>query len=147
MHTPRLQPLTAEEFERIYSKVPRLTVEVILKVDNGVVLTLRTEKSWQGQYHIPGGTVLYQEPLTGAVQRIAQEELGISVKIQQLVGYIEYPSEVLERGFGWSVGIAFLCEPAEEVDLKDWEARNIRVFEALPENLIAEQRPILEKAL
>jgi hypothetical protein len=61
--TQRKQPLSHQDFAFIYSKVPRLTVEVIVVVDGGVVLVKRQEASWQGQWHIPGGTVLYKELL------------------------------------------------------------------------------------
>ena len=145
--SPRRRPLSGEEFRSTYSKVPRLCVEVVVKTDAGVVLLVRKEASWKGQWHIPGGTVFYQEPLETAVERVAQEELGIEVNIEKLIGYIEYPSEVKERGFGWAVGIAFLCTPASDVDSAAWEKADIKVFQELPDNLIEEQRPILEQAL
>ena len=140
----RLQPLSSAEFQEIYSRVPRLCVEVIVQTDRGIVLVQRQEESWKGQWHIPGGTVLYKETLAAAVQRLAEEELGIAVRTDKLVGYIEYPSEERERGFGWSVGIAFLCAPQSGIDWEKWNTNHIKPFTELPDNLIAEQRKILE---
>lgn len=149
MSKQRQKPFSAEEFKEIYSKVPRLTVEVVIKTSRGVVLMKRQEKSWQGQWHIPGGTVLYQETLHQAVQRMAQEELGIKVTIKKLLGYIEYPSEEQERGFGWSVGIAFLCHLEDEgqVDFGRWEKNGIECFIQLPDELIKEQTAMLSSIL
>ena len=143
----RQHPFTPEEFKNIYSKVPRLTVEVIVKMEGGVVLLLRQEDSWKGKWHIPGGTVLYQETVESAVKRVAEEEIGLEVKTEKLLGYIEYPSELKERGFGWAIGLAFLCTPASPVDHAGWEKAGLKVFQELPENLIEEQRPALEQAL
>lgn len=143
----RHHPFSSEEFKAIYSRVPRLTVEVIVKLDNGVALIKRQEPSWHGQWHIPGGTVLYKETIEQAVKRLAQEELGIQVKMQSLIGYIEYPSEEKERGFGWSIGMAFFCEAVNEIDWEQWQKEGIEVFENLPKNVVEEQRMILEKVL
>ena len=143
----RKQPFTYQQFQEIYSQVPRLTVEVVLKVDKGVVLVRRQEQSWKGLWHIPGGTVFYRETVEEALKRIAQEELGITVKPQKLLGYIEYPSEEQERGFGWSVGLAFLCEAETKPDLAKWQAQGIEVFKELPEEHIVEQEEILEEVL
>src|SRR5687768_1353542 len=124
----RKQPFSTEEFGFIYSRVPRLTVEVILVIEGGVVLVERQEPSWYGLWHIPGGTVFYKERLVDAVKRVAQEELGIDVQVGELLGYIEYPSEEAERGFGWSTGIAFKCQALTQPNRKEWEKNNVKVF-------------------
>lgn len=98
--TDRKQPLSHEEFERIYTMVPRVTVEVVITSAKGVVLALRQEPSWNGLWHIPGGTILYKETVHQAVERIAYEELGVRVSMGEILGYIEYTTEEEERGFG-----------------------------------------------
>jgi len=143
----RQQPFTAAEFKAVYSQVARATVEVIIHTAEGVVLAKRRDEAWHGRWHIPGGTIFYKEQVMDTIQRIAQEELGISVEVGRLVGYIEYPSEEQERGFGWSVGLAFLCTPASPIDHQLWASQEIQFFQELPDNLIEEQRAILEKVL
>ncbi len=64
-------PLTEEEFREIYSKVPRLTVEVIVQSSRGILLTKRASGPCSGLWHIPGGTVRFGEPLVAAVSRVA----------------------------------------------------------------------------
>ena len=72
--------LTPEEFETIYGKVPRLTVEVIIKSEKGVLLSLRSIEPFKGDWHIPGGTVFYGESLADAVRRVTKRELGVTVR-------------------------------------------------------------------
>lgn len=36
---PQKHPLSKEEFDSIFAKVPRLTVEVVIKTDDGIVMT------------------------------------------------------------------------------------------------------------
>ena len=143
MHTKK--PFTYEEFEKIYSKVPRLTVDLIIKSQNGIILTLRSLPTWHNQWHLPGGTVLYKERINDAVLRVAQEELGLEVKILNRLGNIEYPSEEKERGFGWSVAVTVLCEALSEKITLSNEASRVEVFKELPENVISEQEAFLLK--
>jgi ADP-ribose pyrophosphatase YjhB (NUDIX family) len=147
MISSRKQPLSPSEFQTIYSRVPRMTVEIVIKTAAGVVLALRHEKSWQGKWHLPGGTVLYQERIEEALKRIANEELGVEIRVGKLLGYIEYPSEEKERGFGWSVGMAFLCELASAPNAEHWQQQGIQFFGAIPENIVEEQTFIIEQAL
>ena len=138
-------PLTEEEFKSIYSRVPKLTVEVIIKTPSGVVLSLRDLPSWHNQWHIPGGTVFYKEFVEDAVKRIAKSELGVDVSIIKLLGYLEYPSEEKERGFGQSVGLAFLCETSALDFIPDAQSSSIQTFLEIPENTLLEQKEFLQK--
>ncbi|MDO8335315.1 MAG: NUDIX domain-containing protein [Candidatus Saccharibacteria bacterium] len=138
-------PLTAEEFQSIYSKVPRLTVEVVVKSENGVLLTLRDIEPFKGQWHIPGGTVYFNEKLTEAVTRIAKKELGIQVTSSKLINYLEYPSHI-SQSFDSPVGLAFLVEYSGKIELNH-EASDAQWFKELPVNIHPEQcvflRPLL----
>lgn len=100
-------PLSQEEFDFIYSQVPRLTVEIIIKNESGqIFLTQRAIDPCKGQWHLPGGTVHFAEPLTDSVKRIALRELGIKVNKMNNIGYIEYPSHYL-HGLDSPLGIVF----------------------------------------
>lgn len=145
MKSPRTQPFTAQEFESIYSRVPRVTVEAVIVLDNKVLLSKRTEQSWHGMWHIPGGTILYKETVKDAVKRIAQEELSLEVIVGELLDYIEYPSEEQERGFGWSIGLAFDCRLADTARFLENEQH--RLFDRVPENTVQEQTAVIKQAL
>lgn len=134
--------LTPEEFRCIFGKVPRLTVEVILRSDDGVLLTLRNIEPCKGLWHLPGGTVYFGEKLTEAVRRVANRELGIHVTATKLLGYIEYPSHY-ENGLDHPVGIAFEVTDYSGVPKLNNEAAEFGWFIELPSEMHWEQSEFL----
>lgn len=133
-------PLPQEEFDRIFSRVPRLTVEVVIaSPERGVLLTLRDIEPCRGMWHLPGGTVRFGEPLVDAVARVAADELGLAVTVGPLLGYIEYPSHY-ENGLDSPVGLAFA---ATITPVTDSPAASSRWFTQLPENMHDEQKRFL----
>jgi ADP-ribose pyrophosphatase YjhB (NUDIX family) len=139
--------LPKEEYDAIFSRVPRLSVEVvILDSDLGVLLALRDIPPYEGAWHIPGGTVLFAEPLTEAVKRVARNELGVDVKPGELLGYIEYPSHY-NNGLDSPVGLAFRTELIGEAAAEGTLPEGCAWFTHLPEGLYAEQRQFLARRL
>ena len=141
-------PLPQDEFDWIFSRVPRLTVEVVITSgDRGVLLALRDSGPCTGLWHLPGGTVRFGEPVTEAVRRVALDELGLTVSVGELLGYIEYPSHY-DNGLDSPVGLAFRAQPPiagmpHERDLRSGCAW----FTTLPENMHDEQREFLARHL
>ena len=131
------EPLPKDEFDRIFSRVPRLTVEVLItSEEQGVLLALRDVDPCRGMWNLPGGTVRFGERLVEAVRRVAADELGVSVRVGPLVGYIEYPSHY-ENGLDSPVGLVFRAEPLDETE------PNGQWFTVLPENMHLEQEAFL----
>lgn len=141
----RKQPFSFEEFKEIYSKVPRLCVDLIIKSDKGVLLTLRQKNGYEGQWHFPGGTVFYREEIETAIKRIAKEELGSDISIKDFKGYIEYFSEEKERGFGYTVSLVFLCKIRNTKFNLDNQVEKVNYFKTPPANTIKEQKEFLNK--
>lgn len=140
----RKQPLSPTEFESIYSKVPRLCVDLLIQSEKGILLILRKKHGWVGQWHLPGGTVLYREAISDTAVRLAREEVGTEIKIEKLLGYVEFPSEVHERGYGYSVSLVLLCRPErDDFPLTDGE-REMGWFKSWPEKMVTEQKEFLE---
>lgn len=131
-------PLTPEEFHAIYSKVPRLTVEVILRRDGEVYLTKRDIEPFKGQWHLPGGTVFFAESVEAAVRRVGKRELGIEVKTMRPNGFIEYPSHY-QNGLDTPVGLVFEVDEFEGDLHTNKEAAEGGWFSKLPENTHADQ--------
>lgn len=133
-------PLPQEEFDQIFSRVPRLTVElVIASEDRGVLLQLRDAGPCKGLWSLVGGTVRFGEPAVQAVQRVARDELGASVDVGELLGYIEYPSHY-EHGLDSPVGLAFATELLGQASEPPPQCR---WFTTLPEAMHDEQRVFL----
>jgi ADP-ribose pyrophosphatase YjhB (NUDIX family) len=135
--------LPPEEYRRIFSQVPRLTVEVVIADARGVLLAERDVPPNVGAWHLPGGTVYWGERVLDAVLRKAEEELGIAIRPGRLLGYIEYPSHY-ENGIDSPVGLAFACEPLETLADEPELLTRCRWFAAPPAALYAEQRAFLD---
>jgi ADP-ribose pyrophosphatase YjhB (NUDIX family) len=139
-------PLPKEEFDAIYSRVPRLTVEVVISSpERGVLLSLRDIEPCKGMWHLPGGTVRFGEPLVEAVGRVARDELGLRVEAGEMLGYIEYPSHY-ENGLDCPVGVAFAARIEERL-AADRTRLNVEWFNALPDNMHDEQKDFLAAQL
>jgi ADP-ribose pyrophosphatase YjhB (NUDIX family) len=137
-------PLPQAEYEAIFSRVPRLTVEVVITAANmeGVLLSRRLTGPCQGLWHLPGGTVRFGEPLTDAARRIPRTELGLEVTVGPLIGYIEYPSHLVLGD--WPVGIAFLTElSSTSAPGIESGTGSVAWFRQLPEDMHEEQKAFL----
>jgi ADP-ribose pyrophosphatase YjhB (NUDIX family) len=138
-------PLTPEEFDAIYARVPRLTVEVILRDEQGrVYLTKRAIEPCVGQWHLPGGTVRFGEPLTEAVKRVARREVGVTVQDMVQKQYIEYPGHYL-HGLDSPVGIVFEVISFEGTPTVNDEAAAGGWYEKLPQPMHADVDKFLVK--
>lgn len=134
-----------EEFDAIYSRVPRLCVEVIVRTPKGIVLTKRSIEPCLGQWHIPGGTVFFAESLSEAVQRVAHDELGVTVTPGAFLGYIEYPGMLADGYKGWPVGMAFEATIAGGDIHGSEQGEELGYFKEVPENTVPDQARFLDK--
>jgi ADP-ribose pyrophosphatase YjhB (NUDIX family) len=139
------RPFSDKEFKAIYSKVPRVSLSIVVEKQGGIVLSLRSLSSYNNQWHFPGSTILYKETVKHAINRVAIEELGIKVKFIKLLGWLEYPSEEKERGFGWPIDLVVLCKYKSGKFKLNGEATQIKVFKKLPKNTIKEQARFLKQ--
>lgn len=140
------KPFTYKQFKSIYSQVPRLSVDLLIPYKGGIALLERAHTAYKGQWHLPGGTVYYKESVRDAVRRIAKEETAIDVDVAELAGLIEYKSEELERGFGYTVGLVFWCSlNAIDTVVLDENSSAIKGFKKVPDNTVVEQKKFLQR--
>jgi len=139
--------LPKAEFDWIFSRVARLCVEVVIVTTAQEVLLARRDIPPNlGAWHIPGGTVLFGEPLVQAVKRVARDELGLEVAVGELLGYIEYPSHY-NNGLDSPVGLAFRTEVVPQLPDADGLPEGCAWFSRLPAGLYEEQREFLAHRL
>lgn len=136
-------PLTFEEFKSIYSKVPRLTVELLVQTEEGILLTKRAIDPYKGCWHIPGGTVYYKETLEDALKRVAKNELGVEVEVEKFMGFIYYPNLIQDQGFDWPVGSAYLAKITGGKPSNSDQGEEVRFFRNIPENMVPSQGEFL----
>ncbi|MEK6917470.1 MAG: NUDIX hydrolase [Nanoarchaeota archaeon] len=102
-----MKKLSPEEFKEIYSKVPRLCVDLIIKSKEGILLTKRSIPPYLGKWHLPGGTVLFGEIVQESIQRISGRELGIGLDVKKFLGFMEFDD--WKRGGQHAISLVFLC--------------------------------------
>ena len=84
------------------------------------------------------------ERLTDAVLRVARDELGVEVAIDQFLGYLEYPGYLYD-GQGWPVGLAFMVHlAASSVEGFRPKPDSAGWFEHLPDGMHEEQKGFLQ---
>ncbi|MHC1636266.1 MAG: NUDIX domain-containing protein, partial [Candidatus Methanospirareceae archaeon] len=71
---------------------PVLTVDVVIKKDEGYVFIKRKKEPYKGWWAIPGGIVEYGETVEEAARREAKEETGLDVRLIKLIGVYSDPS-------------------------------------------------------
>lgn len=101
-------------------------------------LTKRAIEPCKGQWHLPDGTVRFGEPMTDAVKRIAERELGDQVTNLANAEYIEYPNHY-KAGLDSPVGIVFEVLEYTGVLITNTEASSGSWFDHIPEAMHADQ--------
>lgn len=139
------QPFTFDEFKTIYSQVPRLCVDLVIRDTEGMLLSLRKIPPHQGQWHLPGGTVFFKEPIYDSVMRIAEDELGVEIRKSKFLGYIEFLHQDDYDGFDHPISLVFLCTPRAANYRTNNQAEEIKFFKTLPDKMVKEHKDFLEK--
>ena len=136
--------LTEKEFKSIYTRVPRLCVELIIIKGRKILLTKRSIEPFKGFWHFPGGGVLYGEKIKESIDRVAREELGIKIIPKKFLGYIES----LNDGFRHGVSLAFKCKIIKNQQPKALEqADEIKFFKKIPKQIVLTHRKFLKTHL
>ena len=128
---------------------PALTVDGVLVEDGSVLLIRRRNPPFAGAYALPGGFVDYGETVEAAVAREVQEETGLAVDVEHLVGVYSDPARDPR---GHTVSVTFLVRRRGGTLLGADDAEDARFFplDALPTlafdhaRILADARALLE---
>jgi len=85
-----------EQWRTIVANVPIVSVDLLVRHGDGVVLGRRTNEPAKGYWFVPGGRVLKGESRREAVHRVADEELGVGVEIVESLGAFEHAYETAD---------------------------------------------------
>ncbi len=136
--------LPYKTFRYVYSKVPRLCVDLVIVNNDGVLLTYRQIPP-AGRWHLPGGTVLFGETQEAAVKRIAREELNLEVEIEKLLGVINFDPKDYKVEIGHAISIAYQIKILGGEIKLDCQASNYKFFGKPPEKIFKVQKEFLTK--
>ena len=134
--------LTDDEYRSVYSRVPRLCVDLALVDGNGLLLSKRDIPPFQGLWHFPGGRVYHNETVAEAAARIADAELGITIALEAFAGYIEIPNE---GTFTHSVSLVFFGKRVGGEVRGSRQAQEARTWKELPEDTLPAQKDFLKR--
>lgn len=130
--------LSPKVYRFIYSRVPRLVVDLVIRDRRGILFAKRSIQPDLGQWHLPGGRVRLGERLEETARRVAREETGLRIAIQRTIGTIQYPSMGIRDLH--SVGIVFLARPiGGELRGSRW-GKSVAFFRSPPAPLAAVHR-------
>lgn len=135
-HTMSHSRLSDEEFYSIYSKVPRLNVDLIIRSEKGILFALRAIEPDKGTWHFPGGTVYKGESIASATVRIAKSETNLDVVYSGEVGYIEAPQEMRGGHEMHTVSIVIEAKVVGGELRHDENADEVRYFTSMPEGIM-----------
>ena len=124
------KPIPPEQWETIVANVPLVSVDLIVEYDGGVLLGKRQNEPAKGEWFVPGGTVLKNESRVDAVHRVAAEELGEPVVIEECLGTYEHfydTSELAGIDSKHYVANGFVVRPTSEPTVSDDQHDGLRV--------------------
>lgn len=124
--------LSEKDYNFIYSRAPRLCVDLVIKDKKGIVLSLRDIEPGKNTWHLPGGRVKFRETISRAAERIAKSELGIKVKLIKPLGVMEFLDEVQSGKPRHSVSVALLVKIKSGTLKGNWQAGRVEFFKKLP---------------
>ena len=136
-----IKRLPYQEFIKIYSRVPRLCTEVLIKTSQGILLTKRAIPPAKGFWHLPGKTMLKGCDIEENVRQVAQNELGVDVKIVKFVKVIDWFGS--KNATGQSVSLVYLVKikNGQKIKLNN-EASEFGFFKSPPQKTIKEHQEL-----
>jgi len=107
-------------FKTIIDSAPLISIDILLKKDNKILLGKRINKPAQGYFFSTGGRVNKNETIDSAMARIAKNELNIELKyIPKFIGVFEhfYDDSIYKDVSTHYVNLAYEYEVKEIPDL------------------------------
>ena len=135
--------LSDDDYDFIYSRVPRICVDLLVKNSKGqVLLTQRTIEPYLNHWHFPGGRIKFKESIQDAVKRIAKGELGIELdNIGTVRGSCEFPDEIQKGQQRHSISIVHEIVLPDDITLSAQD--KYKWVSEIPEPTIPPQKDFL----
>jgi len=107
-------------FKTVVDSAPLISIDILLKKDNKILLGKRINKPAQGYFFSTGGRVYKNETIESAMGRIAKNELNIELKTTpKFIGVFEhfYGDSIYNDVSTHYVNLAYEYEVEETLDL------------------------------
>ena len=107
-------------FKTVVDSTPLISIDILLKKDNKILLGKRINKPAQGYFFSTGGRINKNESIDNAMARVALNELNIELKsIPKFIGVFEhfYDDSIYNDVSTHYVNLAYEYEVEEALDL------------------------------
>ena len=112
--------LDDQTFETVINSTPLISIDLLVKKDNKILLGKRTNKPAQGYLFSIGGRVYKNETINSAIMRIASNELNYSLELTLgFIGIFEhfYDDSVYQDVSTHYINLAYEIEIEETLNL------------------------------
>ena len=112
--------LDDQTFETVINSTPLISIDLLVKKDNKILLGKRINKPAQGYLFSIGGRVYKNETIDNAMMRIAKNELNIELKLTpRFIGVFEhfYDDSIYQDVSTHYVNLAYEVEIEETLNL------------------------------
>lgn len=133
--------LEEKTFKKILDSTPLVSIDILLKKNDKVLLGKRINKPAQGLFFSIGGRIYKNETIHNAVSRIAQSELNLKLKYPlEFIGVFEhfYNDSIYEKVSTHYVNIAYTYEIEQTPNLPTEQHSDYKWF-SVSELLISDQ--------
>jgi colanic acid biosynthesis protein WcaH len=139
--------ISEENWKTIVAKVPIVSVDLLVRYEDRLLFGKRTNEPAKGYWFLPGGRVQKGETRSKAVDRIAKEELGLSVEIVESLGafkHIYETSDVDGASTKHYLANGYVVKVDSGQLRTDDQHEDLQVFESIPDPLHQNIRAYLD---
>ena len=118
-------------FKTIIDSAPLISIDILLKKDNKILLGKRVNKPAQGYFFSTGGRVNKNETIDSAMGRIAKKELNVELKsTPKFIGVFEhfYDDSIYKDVSAHYVNLAYEYEVKEVLNLPTEQHNEYQCF-------------------
>jgi len=131
--------IPAKDYKMFMKHMPIVCIDGVVVNENGeYLLVKRKNEPLKGKYWIPGGRLLKNEKLEDAIKRKMNQELGVDVKVEKLLGFFEIvfdkTSFNISRGFH-AISFVFLLRLLKHPIKLDNQSSDWKWSKKLPRKL------------
>lgn len=135
--TKHVEWIPDEVWSDIVEHVPIPSVDLLVVSDDGMLLAKRQNEPVKGEWFVPGGRIQKGESLEEAVYRVAREELGVDIVIEEELGAYDHlyqTSDVADVGGKHYVAHGYVVRPKSDTIRLDEQHSDAQYFDfdALP---------------
>ena len=135
--------LPQEIFYFVSQLTPLINVDLLIKDKEGnTLLTWREDRFYGPAWHIPGGIIRFKEDIGSRIHKVAETELGCSVRFKQEPIFVRNMINTERDVRGHFISLLFLCEltsqPNSELEFRQGEPSQGQWHwhKGAPENLL-----------